>query len=171
MQGGGYVRVYDTVKHGVMSTGRLERAMSITGEYQEEERKLRLRLKDQKWYLDENLRIPQCKGPTFDKDEDYSDRTCPKCKVCTEYASHVGEAFTADEGTLKAAMRLAEIYAISDTHAEKSALSDVFEGLCLKVALSEAMDKKNDKEVKDLRTQLWEADGHIARLTKRMQAL
>ncbi|KAJ7436539.1 hypothetical protein FB451DRAFT_1193835 [Mycena latifolia] len=77
--------------------------MELKGVDAEEETRLCLRLKDQKWFLNENIMAPECNG-VLDNDNDTEDKDKspePKCNTCLAFYGHVGEDFAAGEGSLK----------------------------------------------------------------------
>jgi hypothetical protein len=62
--------------------------------------KLIKRIDDAKWFLNENLDVPECRGDSFDE-ENPGDDPVMECECCNAYINHVGTDFAKGEGSLK----------------------------------------------------------------------
>ncbi|KAJ7686732.1 hypothetical protein B0H17DRAFT_1204154 [Mycena rosella] len=100
--------------------------MELEGASKEEEQQLLSCLKGAKWFLNENVGVPECNGM---KDGEHIG-----CDVCSDYTCHVGEEFGSGNGSLKAARMLQKLYTVAEAQIDRADLLNAIKNWCDKVA-------------------------------------
>ncbi|KAJ7681729.1 hypothetical protein B0H17DRAFT_1205542 [Mycena rosella] len=170
------------LKGRAMCTYTKKRVMALEGEDKVRETKLRERIENQKWLLNENLMVPECKGLKFDPDDDEPDN---QCDVCTMYMAHVADEYSQGKGSLKAVLQLRELYMLADERDNIAQLKEENRKLEIANHLADLLDTKAKEDLLDvqrdrsrleqmvgrLQEQLSESNGRHKRLEERIEEL
>ncbi|KAJ6486302.1 hypothetical protein DFH09DRAFT_1106106 [Mycena vulgaris] len=170
MRGGGIVSIEVPTKTGRMCSHRQVRAMALEGDDAVEERKLLQRINEHKWLLNENLYVPECRGETFDPDEamDAEEFAAASCKKCGDYVKHVGEDYARGDGSLKAVIRLRDMYLVADARIYNKQAEEYIKRLEVANATSEKLDEEKDRRITELKAEKSLAVQEIGRLEMRL---
>ncbi|KAJ6546396.1 hypothetical protein DFH09DRAFT_1087719 [Mycena vulgaris] len=170
MRGGGLVQEPVSVKPGRMCAHREVRAMALEGADAEEEKRLLQRINEKKWFLNENLYVPECRGSEFDADlaMDPEEWANLKCDICEEYTRHVGDDFARGEGSLKAVLLLRGLYLVADTRIDNKQAEKSIRELEIANAVAEQLNEDKERQLVAAKAKKSLAVQEIGRLGERL---
>ncbi|KAJ7679689.1 hypothetical protein B0H17DRAFT_1206478 [Mycena rosella] len=146
------------------------RIMALEGADKDEEDKLRARFDSRKWYLNENLMVPMCRGHCFDSEQDYTQKEFEAldCERCQDYTAHVATEFGSGEGSLKAVLQLRKLYMLADERIEVAQLRMDNQRLEAANEMADLLDTKVNKELDDVRKEKSLLDQQIGQLKEQL---
>ncbi|KAJ7649193.1 hypothetical protein B0H17DRAFT_1215406 [Mycena rosella] len=142
----------------------------MRGEESTIENRLIARLNRRRWYLNENLMVPMCRGPAFDPEQDYTQKEFESadCDRCLDYAVHVATDFGSGEGSLKPVLQLRKLYMLADERIEVAQLREDNHRLEAANKMADLLDTKVTKELEDVRKEKSLLDQQLGQLREQL---